>query len=57
MQFHRNPDHLQYGNESIGSVSSPSAAFRNTDSVSIVSVEESSTEIHIHLDEFRIIAL
>lgn len=42
---------MQYGNESIGSVSPPSAAFRNTDSVSIVSVEESSTEIHIHLDE------
>ena len=43
---------MQYGNESIGSVSPPSAQPSEIlDYVSIVCVEEFSTEIHIHLDE------
>lgn len=43
---------MLYGNESIGSVSPPSAQPSEIlDYVSIVCVEEFSTEIHIHLDE------
>lgn len=43
---------MLYGNESIGSVSPPSAQPSEIlDYVSIVCVEEFSTEIYIHLDE------
>ena len=43
---------MLYGNESIGSVSPPSAQPSEIlDYVSVICVEEFSTEIHIHLDE------